>query len=63
MKLTFKEWMIKVDTALVRASGLDSDCIEDFGYYDAFHDGMSPTAAAKAALANAGWDRNVQYYR
>lgn len=63
MKLTFNEWMVKVDTALVRVCGLDSDCIEDFGYYDAFDEGMSPTAAAKAALANAGYDPKVKYYR
>ena len=60
---TFNAWMAKVDEALTKISGLNSDCIEDYDYYDAFDQGKTPTQTARAALANAGWDRTVRYYR
>lgn len=63
MKITFFEWMGRVDAAMIKISGLHSDCIDDFCYRDWYDDGKSPAATAKAALANAGYDRSVTYCR
>lgn len=49
--MSFKEWMAKVDAILIKKCGLDSRDLEDWMYADAFEDGYSPAAAARAALA------------
>jgi Family of unknown function (DUF5419) len=46
-------WMSKVDAALVKMCGLDSNDLPDWNYCDAYADGVTPSAAAKAAMRAA----------
>jgi hypothetical protein len=49
----FDAWMAKVDAAIARKFGVDSNDLPDWNYLDAFEDGMAPAAAAKAAIRAA----------
>jgi hypothetical protein len=55
-KITFNDWMAKVDAALLRKCGLDNRDLPDWTYVDAFEDGFTPNAAAAAALRAAKED-------
>jgi len=61
-KMTYVEnaydrWMAKVDAWLIRHCGLPSADLDDWGYYGAFEDGVTPSQAARAALRYArGYD-------
>lgn len=50
----FDKWMEKVNVQIASMSGLSADDIEDYGYWDAWDDGISPKSAARDALENAG---------
>lgn len=49
----YDKWMAKVDAFIARKFGVDSNDLPDWNYLDAFEDGMSPSAAAKAAISAA----------
>ncbi len=53
--MSFETWMSKVDAALETACGLGSLDLPDWGYRDAFDDGMSPQTAAKKVLKAAAF--------
>ena len=52
-RMTFSEWMRKVDEILNRKCGLDSRDLPDVCYRDMYDDGMSPRSAASKALRAA----------
>jgi len=57
MKLTYAEWKKKVDAAISAKCGLTSDDLADYNYADAYADGVSPSSAARKALAAEGFGR------
>jgi Family of unknown function (DUF5419) len=53
-KAGFDKWMAKVDAYIAnKFGGIDSNDLPDWNYEDAFEDGASPSAAAKAAIRAA----------
>jgi len=48
--LLFQGYMQRVNAALVAACGMNSDCLPDYKYYNAFDSGMTPKKCALAAL-------------
>lgn len=53
-KRTFEIWMGKVDAHIAkRCMGFTSEDIDDYCYWEAFADGVSPSDCAKAAIRNA----------
>jgi hypothetical protein len=50
---TFDDWMLAVDYALVKLTGLESTDLPDWGYWDAWHNGMTPGQAAEKVKAAA----------
>ena len=56
MKQTFSEWMAKVNSYLVKKAGMDSNCLADFCYRDAYDVGERPASVAKQVLENEGWE-------
>ena len=50
MELTFEQWKNEVNRHLINLSGVGCDDIEDWDYWNAYDDGMSPKVAAKKAL-------------
>ena len=55
MKMSFDQWMIKVNAAIAKKCGLTSDDLPDDCYADMYDDGLTPNMAAKSALENAGF--------
>ena len=57
--MTFEQWKRIVDAYLTRLCGMTSDDIDDWNYYDAWEECMTPKEAAKQALKAAmtavGW--------
>ena len=53
MKMTFEQWKAKVNKHILRQSGMESDDIPDWGYYDAYCLDVSPKVAARKALKAA----------
>jgi hypothetical protein len=54
--MNFKDWMAIVDERIAsELMGLTSWDIPDWGYWDAWNDGVNPNDAAYAALADAGF--------
>lgn len=51
---SFGEFMKKVNSALEKKCGLGAGDMEDYCYRDAYDDGDSPSAVARAVLANSG---------
>ena len=45
--MNFEQWMTEVDKLFVKTFGLDSGCFEDWLYYDAYEDGLTPKEAFK----------------
>jgi len=43
--MTFEQWMLKVNKLFVEMFGLDSDCFEDWDYYSAYEEGLTPIEA------------------
>jgi hypothetical protein len=54
MKKTFEQWKREVDAAILALCGLTADDLPDYGYADAYEDGKSPKATARAAIKAAG---------
>ena len=52
-KMSFEEWMAKADRA-VGLKGLSIYDLPDMDYRTMYDEGMSPKAAARKALRNAG---------
>jgi hypothetical protein len=52
--MDFETWMAKVDAWLWKNASLDSWTLPDWGYRNAYDDGVSPAKAAKEALKAAG---------
>ena len=50
MYIDFKAYMKNVDAALIAACGMDSDCLPDYKYYDAFDNDVTPKKCALKAL-------------
>lgn len=55
MKMTFEEWLSRVDLSIQSLVGLTHDDIDDWCYRDAYEDDVSPAVAARRALSNAGF--------
>lgn len=51
-KLSFGQWMQKVNSALVKKCGMDSRDLQDFAYRDAYDNGESPSLVVKQVLAS-----------
>ena len=51
--MTFEQWKRIVDAYLTRLCGMTSDDIDDWNYYDAWEECMTPKEAAKQALKAA----------
>lgn len=54
MGLTFDAWMTRVNAAIDKLCGCDSDDLPDYDYYNAYEDMLSPSQAARKAIRNAG---------
>lgn len=54
-KVTFEEWMNKVDQSIANKCGLSSGDLEDVCYHDMYDDDYTPKDAASEALENAGF--------
>lgn len=52
----FQAYMVAVNTEIEARTGLGFMDIEDWGYRDAYADGVDPKDAAVRALENAGWE-------
>lgn len=48
--MTFEQWMIELDKVFVKQLGMDSSCFEDWNYYIAWEDGLTPREAYKSWL-------------
>ena len=57
--MDFQAWMKKVDEHMTRLSSLDSRCIADWCYYDAFEGGDTPEEAAEQALLADGFPEEL----
>ena len=49
--LTFAAWAALVDAEVVKITGFDREAFADWGYADAFADGVEPRDAAIAMLS------------
>lgn len=56
MALAFEVWMSKVNGHMIQLCGMSADDLPDWGYWDAWKDGMGWGAAARAAIKNARED-------
>jgi hypothetical protein len=52
-KLSFDQWVKKVDAILLATVGVGLSDLPDVAYADWYEDGVSPTTAAKRAKKNA----------
>jgi Family of unknown function (DUF5419) len=50
---TFEQWKLAVNQAIERKVGMSSDDLPDWGYADAYEDGLSPASAASSAIRSA----------
>lgn len=53
MKLSFEEWMRKVDQLVQSRVGLSAHDLPDWRYRDAYDDEMTPARAAAHVIKNA----------
>lgn len=51
-RLTFAEWMARVDEYVWDMADCSADDLDDYLYADAYDDGMSPLQAAQKAIRN-----------
>ena len=51
--LTFEQWKAKVNVLVVDRCYLTCDDLPDWGYWDAWNDGMTPSSAANKVIRNA----------
>lgn len=54
MKMSFREWMRKVDKSLVIKCGMDNRDLPDYHYRDEYDNGATAAGCAARALKNAG---------
>lgn len=52
MGKTFQQWLEEIDDILAIRIGLSHNDLDDWTYYDAWSDGMSPNEAAQEVLEN-----------
>jgi hypothetical protein len=52
-KLTYKQWLDKVDDTMYRRIGLSVYDIDDYCYRDMYENGSTPAQAATAAIRYA----------
>ena len=57
--MTFEEWMRDVDLAVEAISGVSTLDLPDWGYRDAFEDGLTADEAADAILEENEFDLYV----
>jgi len=55
IKMTFKDYLRKVNNYCERFVGLSKDDLVDYCYQDAYEDGVSASACAKRAIKNSGY--------
>ena len=53
-KRTFEQWMAQVNRKLMTMCMMSADEIPDWGYYDAYAEGVPPFTAARRAIAASG---------
>ncbi len=53
MKITFEKWMVFVDKAVEKKTGLSTMDLPDFDFCGAYECGASPNATASAVIKNA----------
>ena len=53
MYIDFKAYMEKVDAELIAKCGLNSDCLPDYLYYDAFDNDVAPKKCASLSLKSS----------
>jgi hypothetical protein len=54
-KITFEEWMKKVDVAVESIAGCSVHDLPDFCFRDAYDDGRNPASVARETLVEAGF--------
>ena len=54
-RMSFEQWMKKVDSHIIAICGLSYMDLADQPYYDWYDNRTSPKAAAKRALRNEGF--------
>ena len=52
---SFDSWMQKVDSAVMRRSGVSVHDLADQCFYDWYNDGITPVQAARLTLENEGF--------
>lgn len=53
-KVSFDVWKYQVNKEVESMVGLSCDDLDDYRYMDAWEDGKSPKATARAVIRNAG---------
>jgi hypothetical protein len=53
--MTFEQWMQKVDSAVIRQTGVSVHDLADQCFHDWFDDGITPVQAARLTLENEGF--------
>jgi len=51
--MTYEEWIKAVNVSLVKYCGMGADWLPDYCYLSDYNDGISPSRAAKRAIAYA----------
>jgi hypothetical protein len=59
MRMSFEQWKAEVDAEMIRLSSMDSEGVDDWDYYTAYNNRVSPKVAAKRALNNACWSSGL----
>lgn len=53
-RMSFQAWKRLVDAALLAGCGMVGDDLPDYGYWDAYEDGVDPRTVAKRVIRAAG---------
>lgn len=60
--LNFESWLIAVDKAFIRITGLDRDSWPDQDYWNMFESGDSPTEAVITAIENEYGEEGLEAF-
>lgn len=60
--LNFESWLIAVDKAFIRITGLDRDTWPDQDYWNMFESGDSPTEAVITAIENEYGEEGLEAF-
>jgi hypothetical protein len=60
--INFESWLIAVDKAFQRITGLDRDTWPDQDYYNMFESGDSPTEAVITAIENEYGEEGLEAF-